>query len=95
MKVYLIFDGMDFADIICSNISDAEEMILALTEEELYKDFLRYNSGKHNVSYESYVKDRYSDAKRNNENCCQTFEGWMLLNFHLDRFSYVGIKVIE
>lgn len=94
MKVCLIFDGIDFADIICSNISDAEEMILTLTEEELYRDFLRYNPGKHNISWQDYMKCWYFDAK-NNGNCCQTFEGWMLLNFHLDRFHYVDIKVIE
>lgn len=63
MKVCLIFDGIDFADIICSNISDAEEMVLTLTEEELYRDFLRYNPGKHNISWQDYMKCWYFDAK--------------------------------
>ena len=50
MKVCLIFDGFIFTNIICNNVSDVEEMILALTEEELYKDFLCYNLDKHIIS---------------------------------------------
>lgn len=95
MKVCLIFDGFIFTNIICNNVSDVEEMILALTEEELYKDFLCYNLDKHIISWKDYMKCLYFDAKKNNENYCQTFEGWTLLNFRFDRFNYKSVKVIE
>lgn len=94
MKVYPIINNFGFNEMVCGTESDAEEMILSLTEDLLYEDYYSWTQYREE-SYWNRVCNWQAQCIRSGNCPFETFEGCALSMFgDFDAYDYQEFEVV-
>lgn len=94
MKVYPIINNFGFNEMVCGTESDAEEMILSLTEEDLYEEYYSWEQ-YHEESFWSRVHNWQKQCKMAGNTPFKTFEGCALIMYgDANCYDYQEFEVV-